>query len=465
MKKDNTNLDIVFDMNIKKNDMGKKYNKNIVWISWASLFFGICFQFCSCKNKSNSSGNNLTITDSEVPAEKILPEKDIDSPVTFKEERVYSSSNGTIQDGIIIAYDNYVWANSSTYNNDGYLTHFSYKSDSYTEDFDYKYDFSDENYSCVYKGSQKYVYGKDGNLLKQFSKDKLMYLYTYNSKGQEISKIEYNEGKWAYKNLTSFDGNIKTTLVIYNEEGKEIKEQEIKEKLDKKGNVIEKTEYYYNNGIKEKQFKIVYESNRKFSTSYFYNDGMIRLKVVTEYDSHGENIKENFYSDDGDFSSETRREYDKYGNQTLEINKIMYSADRVDVMIKIYNYTYGDGTKFIAKEKYSNLFRNVSANEQDVLENRVDNNINFYDSNMGNCPSSHDTKITTDKKVTKVWHDCALCNGSGTIVYDTNPPLYGQTDYPKYCSTCQRTFMASLGHTHITCKQCHGRKGYYTESY
>ena len=63
MKKDNTNLDIVFDMNIKKNDMGKKYNKNIVWISWASLFFGICFQFCSCKNKSNSSGNNLTITD------------------------------------------------------------------------------------------------------------------------------------------------------------------------------------------------------------------------------------------------------------------------------------------------------------------------------------------------------------------------------------------------------------------
>ena len=74
-------------------------------------------------------------------------------------------------------------------------------------------------------------------------------------------------------------------------------------------------------------------------------------------------------------------------------------------------------------------------------------------------------KTTTDKKVAKVWHDCALCNGSGTIVYDTNPPLYGQTDYPKYCSTCQRTFMASLGHTHITCKQCHGRKGYYTESY
>ena len=123
MKKDNTNLDVVFDTNNRKNDMGKKHNKIIVWISWASLFFGICFQICSCKNKSNSSGNKLTITDSEVSTEKILPEKDIDSPVTFKEERVYSSSNGAIQDGIIIAYDNYVWAKSSTYNNDGYLTH------------------------------------------------------------------------------------------------------------------------------------------------------------------------------------------------------------------------------------------------------------------------------------------------------------------------------------------------------
>ena len=445
--------------------MDKKLNKIIVQIFGVSLLVCILLQICSCKNKSNSSTNNFAVTDSEKSDEKSLPPKDIDTPVTFKEERVYSSSNGTIQDGIIIAYDNYVWAKNSTYNDDGYLTHFSYKSDSYTESSNYKYDFSDENYSYVYSGSTKYVYGKDGNLLKQFSNDKLVYLYTYNSKGQEISKIEYNEGKWAYKNLTSFDGNVKTTLVIHNEEGKEIKEQEIKEKFDKKGNVIEKTEYYYNNGIKEKQLKIVYESNRKSSTSYFYNDGSIRKKVVTEYDSHGENIKENFYSDDGDFSTATRREYDKYGNPTLEIYKLIHSADRADFMIKIYNYTYSDGTKFIGKEMFPNLFRNVSANEQNFLKNRVDNNANNYDSDMGNCPSSYDMKTTTNKKVIKVWHECALCNGSGTIVYDTNPPLYGQNDYPKYCSICQRAFMASLGHTHITCKQCHGRKGYYTESY
>lgn len=380
--------------------MDKKLNKIIVQIFGVSLLVCILLQICSCKNKSNSSTNNFAVTDSEKSDEKSLPPKDIDTPVTFKEERVYSSSNGTIQDGIIIAYDNYVWAKNSTYNDDGYLTHFSYKSDSYTENSNYKYDFSDENYSYVYSGSTKYVYGKDGNLLKQFSNDKLVYLYTYNSKGQEISKIEYNEGKWAYKNLTSFDGNIKTTLVIHNEEGKEIKEQEIKEKFDKKGNVIEKTGYYYNNGIKEKQLKIVYESNRKSSTSYFYNDGSIRQKVVTEYDSHGENIKENFYSDDGDFSTETRREYDKYGNPTLEINKIIHSADRMDVMIKIYNYTYTDGTKFIAKEKYSNLFRNVSSNSADT---------HYYPS----APTMQQNSTDYQKRQPHEEY-CRACNGTGT---------------------------------------------------
>ena len=48
---------------------------------------------------------------------------------------------------------------------------------------------------------------------------------------------------------------------------------------------------------------------------------------------------------------------------------------------------------------FPNLFRNVSANEQNFLKNRVDNNANNYDSDMGNCPSSYDMKTTTNKKV------------------------------------------------------------------
>lgn len=106
------------------------------------------------------------------------------------------------------------------------------------------------------------------------------------------------------------------------------------------------------------------------------------------------------------------------------------------------------------ENRTSDANRSISTPKLQQYENiYIDNNI------------SVDAKHITSKNRVKIWHDCALCNGSGTIVYDTNPPLYGQQDYLKYCSTCQRSFMASCGHTHITCRQCHGRKGYYTESY
>ena len=131
--------------------MGNKFCKNNILAFGAYFVLGVCLLFYSCKNKPNSSNGNFTIAESEVSEEKVLPPKDIDSPVKVKEERVYSSNNGSLQDGLITTYDNYVWAKNWTYNGDGYLTHFSYKSDSYTESSNYKYDFSDENYSCVYR--------------------------------------------------------------------------------------------------------------------------------------------------------------------------------------------------------------------------------------------------------------------------------------------------------------------------
>lgn len=56
-------------------------------------------------------------------------------------------------------------------------------------------------------------------------------------------------------------------------------------------------------------------------------------------------------------------------------------------------------------------------------------------------------------------HQCPLCHGKGTIVHDSYTATYG-SDYKKYCSTCGQSFMASTGHSHITCTQCHG-KGYF----
>ena len=58
-------------------------------------------------------------------------------------------------------------------------------------------------------------------------------------------------------------------------------------------------------------------------------------------------------------------------------------------------------------------------------------------------------------------HTCSLCNGQRRIVKDTYPSLYGQSDYQIKCNECGGYFMRSIGHTHTTCPQCHG-KGYFT---
>lgn len=59
-----------------------------------------------------------------------------------------------------------------------------------------------------------------------------------------------------------------------------------------------------------------------------------------------------------------------------------------------------------------------------------------------------------------VRHECPLCHGRKTIVHESYVPLYGMKDYLKYCNICNQSFMASSGHGHITCTQCHG-KGYF----
>lgn len=56
-------------------------------------------------------------------------------------------------------------------------------------------------------------------------------------------------------------------------------------------------------------------------------------------------------------------------------------------------------------------------------------------------------------------HECSLCNGSGMIIHESHVATFG-LDSKKYCSTCDQTFLASTGHMHVTCSQCHG-KGYF----
>lgn len=72
---------------------------------------------------------------------------------------------------------------------------------------------------------------------------------------------------------------------------------------------------------------------------------------------------------------------------------------------------------------------------------------------------------TTGKQPTRKWIDCSMCHGSGRMVYDTHPSTYGINRPDVYCSECGRYWPASFGHSHITCKVCHGKRGYYEDEY
>ena len=204
------------------------------------------------------------------------------------------------------------------------------------------------------------------------------------------------------------------------------------------------TRYYKSSEVMNMEDGSCFSSNEKSTIRYYGNylmSGYEKYYVIEDYTGTEEKslLARIVNLDDGDY-------YVDEDIHTYIERKYMYEWKKIkDVSISDF---YGRQKNIISDSNSS-----IPSTKLQQSEYIIDNDI------------SVDTKHTTAKKLVKIWHDCALCNGSGTTVYDTNPPLYGQQDYPKYCSICQRSFMASCGHTHITCKQCHGRKGYYTESY
>lgn len=53
---------------------------------------------------------------------------------------------------------------------------------------------------------------------------------------------------------------------------------------------------------------------------------------------------------------------------------------------------------------------------------------------------------------------CPQCHGTGRMVYEANAAQFGAQYSEVYCSECGKSFPKSWGHSHITCKICHGRK-------
>lgn len=76
----------------------------------------------------------------------------------------------------------------------------------------------------------------------------------------------------------------------------------------------------------------------------------------------------------------------------------------------------------------------------------------------GSVSTGSTSSSSKSSSSTTTRHQCSLCHGSGSYIRESYVATYG-LDSKKYCDICKSSYMASSGHSHVTCPQCHG-KGY-----
>lgn len=368
-------------------------------------------------------------------ATKILPEPDIKSPVKIAEKRGYKLNNHKVD------YDNFVFSRSIVYNKSGYELEF------YDESLNrdgsktiirsrYSYDFDDNNYSYKYwydggeeQYDTKYVYNNRGQLIKTYDKNnKIIRECKYNETGQIVLNDNYDV-EW--KETYSYNGDTKTTQRFDRTDGKYILDRERVEVFDDEGNLMKYRQYSYSTGEKRLVETETFYLGGKKSEYIRYQDSEIVEKALREYNSHGELINctvTHFYYDDEDgnytdtFSYTYRREYDKYGNPTIE-----YFGDEI---LFIWNYTYHDGTEFLACDHYPEYFKNNSSHTNTSMGSYPQfNSSNSYNNSYDNGNNNQNyTPQRYQCRACRGSGRCSPCGGTGRVLLRNDPngnPVYG----------------------------------------
>ena len=99
-------------------------------------------------------------------------------------------------------------------------------------------------------------------------------------------------------------------------------------------------------------------------------------------------------------------------------------------------------------------------NHPDIWELNVQaraNSIRDSDSDTDSSDSNVDSSHRNNPKPTSSRRECPHCHGIGRMEYNTNPAQYGINTTMVKCKECGKEVLQSWGHTHVTCKICHGR--------
>lgn len=105
----------------------------------------------------------------------------------------------------------------------------------------------------------------------------------------------------------------------------------------------------------------------------------------------------------------------------------------------------------ISFEQFRMLKYTPADSNSDANNSAIDSN--SYSSGNSSSSGSYSPKQSSNRQ-------CPQCHGTGRMEYNTNPTQYGglnSNNYKVRCNECGKEFLKSWGHTHITCKICHGR--------
>ncbi len=303
-------------------------------------------------------------------------------------------------------------------------------------------------------------YDDNHRVTKRYNQNQECIVMWYESKNDE-EKLEYSEdGKLLSKTIYDTQGRL-IECWSRNEDGDLfLSKKNVYDKKDQTrtcfdyANGVSLIEYYDNPDF-TKVTKIVQkdsDGNITDERSYLY-DSRDNVVNVVSLVKHNENTNYTY-------------EYDEKDNWIIK-KSISASADVIIIIVRHIKYYDGYNSDDRLSEIIDEYIDKSTLSSKQLRSTQTNSGLtpfahyNITYPTIQSVPSVIPTQSNTsnnDNFGIDANHVCSLCHGNGRIEKYNYTPLFGLDDSYVLCEECGKSFLRSMGHTHITCPQCHGNK-------